>query len=80
MQFLEFGQRFLNYKAYIRVVNNHTGVTEFAGMYMDCTYRFLRFADVVRVEIDKDVGVLIVYITSNSTMFFNTVSHFIDSP
>ena len=78
MQLLEFGQRFLNYKALVRVVNNHTGATEFAGMFMDCPYRILRFTDVVRPEIDRDNQVLILYITSNSAMFFNTVTHFLE--
>jgi hypothetical protein len=78
MQVLEFGQRFLNYKAMIRLVNNHTGKVEYSGMFVDSPYRLLRFADVVRPEIDKESGVLVLYISSNSTMFFNTVSHFID--
>lgn len=77
MQLLEFGQRFLNYKAFVRIVNNHTGVTEFAGMFMDAPYRLLRFADVVRPEVDSEQGVLILYITSNNKMFFNRESHFI---
>lgn len=77
----EFGQRFLNYKALVRIVNNHTGVTEFAGMFMDCPYRYLRFADVVRVELDKATKVLVFYITSNSGMFFAKESKFmIDAP
>ncbi len=80
MQLLEFGQRFLNYKALVRLVNNHTGVTEFAGMFMDAPYRLLRFADVVRTELDSVHEVMIIYITSNSRMFFDKESHFLNPP
>ena len=80
MQLLEFGQRFLNYKAYVRIVNNHTGATEFAGMFMDAPYRLLRFADLVRPEIDRDNNTLILYITSNSKMFFSKEQHFLLDP
>ena len=76
MSLLEFGQRFLNYKAFVRIINNHTGQCEFAGMFMDCPFRLLRFADIVRPEVDRENGVLIIYITSNNKMFFVKESHF----
>lgn len=79
MQTLEFGQRFLNYKAFVMIVNNHTGKVEFQGMFVDTPYRLLRFSDVVRMEVDNFEGKLVIYITSNSTMFFNTQSHFIEA-
>lgn len=79
MQVLEFGQRFLNYKAAVMIVNNHTGKVEFTGMFVDCPYRLLRFADVVRVDVDSFDNVLKLYITSNSKMFFDTISHFSDN-
>lgn len=78
MQLLEFGLRFLNFKAFIMVVNNHTGKVEFQGMFVDAPYRLLRFADIVRVDTDKVENKLVLYITSNSAMFFNTQSHFIE--
>jgi hypothetical protein len=79
MQLLEFGQRFLNYKAAIMVVNNHTGKVEYLGMFVDCPYRLLRFADVVRIDLDEVSNVIKIYITSNGKMFFDTISHFSDS-
>ncbi len=79
MQLLEFGQRFLNYKAEIKVVNNHNGKLEYKGMFVDCPYRILRFADVVRIELDTEENTVRAYITSNHVMFFNTAPHFIDS-
>ena len=78
MQLLEFGQRFLNYKAFVQIVNDRNGKVEFVGMFMDCPYRFLRFGNVVRPEIDSDNNTLVIYITSNSAMYFNTTSHFLE--
>ncbi len=77
MQLLEFGQRFLNYKAFVMIVNNHTGKVEYRGMYLDAPYRFLRFTDVVSCEVDENA--LRIYISANNPMFFNTTSHFIDA-
>lgn len=79
MQVLEFAQRFLNYKSAVMIINNHTGKVEFAGMFMDAPYRFLRFADVVRIDVDTNDNALKIYITSNSKIFFDTTSHFQDN-
>ncbi len=78
MQLLEFGQRFLNYKAIVKIINNHTAKVEFQGMFMDCPYRFLRFANVVRCELDYVNSVLAIYISSNSPMYHNTQTHFLN--
>ncbi len=80
MTLLEFGQRFLNYKALVSIRNAKTGKIEFSGMFMDCPYRYLRFSDVDRLEMDRELNVLIVYVLCNSPMYFNTFSHFIESP
>ena len=78
MQLLEFGQRFLNFKAAVMIINNHTGVIEFSGMFVDCPYRILRYADVVRTGLDRDNKALTIYITSTQKMFFDTVTHFLE--
>jgi hypothetical protein len=79
VQLLEFGQRFINFKAAVKIVNNHTGKIEFMGMFVDCPYRILRYAEVVNVEVDEQY--LRIYITSKQKMFFDTEPHFsIDTP
>jgi hypothetical protein len=75
MQLLEFGQRFLNYKAIVRLINNHNGKVLFQGMFMDAPYRFLKFMDLVRVETDLETAVLVIYASANGPMFFHTESH-----
>lgn len=77
MQALEFGQRFLNYKAHVEIIQKQSGTIVYKGMFMDAPYRILRFADVVRVEIQPEAEILKIYITGNSPMYFNTQSHFI---
>jgi hypothetical protein len=77
MQLLEYGQRFLNFKALISVRNSKTGKVEFSGMFVDCPYRYLRFADVDRVEIDNDLGIMDIYVLCNSPMYYNTQTHFL---
>lgn len=79
MQLIEFGQRFLNYKCIVSIRNAKTGLVEFSGMFMDCPYRFLRFADVVRLELDRESNVLDIYVLCNSPMYYATQSHFMDS-
>jgi hypothetical protein len=49
-------------------------------MFMDAPFRLLRFTDVVRVELDEELGAMVIYASANGTMFFNTTSHFIESP
>jgi hypothetical protein len=78
MQLLEFAQRFLNYKAFVTIINQQSGKVEFTGMFMDCPYRFCRFANVIRCEIDKDNMSLILYVVSNGNMYYNTQSHFLN--
>lgn len=77
MQILEFGQRFLNYKAEIMLVNNHNGKVEFKGMFVDAPYRLLRFADVVSIELTEEY--ITIYLTASHGMFFNTQPHFIST-
>lgn len=77
MQLLEFGQRFLNFKALVSIRNAKTGKVEFSGMYVDCPYRYLRFSDVSRVELDRDTNILDIYVLCNSSMYFNTTTHFL---
>lgn len=79
MNLLEFAQRFLNYKAFIMIVNNQTGKVEFKGMFLDCPYRFCRFANVVSGEVDKDSNTLILYVNCNSPMYYEVKSHFLDA-
>ncbi len=77
MQLLEFAQRFLNYKAMVSIINQQTGKEEFTGMFMDCPYRYCRFSNVNRVEVDKLI--MVIYITANSSMYSNVTSHFIEA-
>lgn len=80
MQTLEFGQRFLNYKALVKIINNHNGAVEHVGLFMDCPYRILKFTDIAKTEIDQEESALVLYVSSNNTMFYNTSPHFIESP
>ena len=77
MQLLEFGQRFLNYKAFVEIIQKQSGATVFKGMFMDCPYRVLRFANVVKCEVLEGAEILKISISANSPMYFNTQSHFI---
>lgn len=77
MQLIEFGQRFLNYKALVSIRNYVTGKVEFSGMFVDCPYRFLRFGDIGRIELDNDLNTMIIYVKCNSSMYFDTKSHFL---
>ena len=76
MTLIEFGQRFLNYKAQVMIVNNSTGKTEFRGMFMDCPYRFLRFSDIVRIELDNEDREIVFYVGCNSSMYYAEKPHF----
>ena len=79
MQLLEFAQRFLNYKAYVSIRNAQTGKVEFTGMFMDCPYRYCKFSNVARCEVDTELNILVIYVLCNSSMYYNTTSHFIDA-
>ena len=78
MRLIDFGQRFLNYKALVSIRNAKTGKVEFTGMFVDCPYRYLRFGDVSRVELDTDINAMIIYVLCNSHMYFDTQSHFLN--
>jgi hypothetical protein len=79
VQLLDFGNRFLNYKAIVRVISNHDSKILFQGMFVDTPFRILKFADIVKIRLDENDDVISIYITGNSTMFYNTQPHFIES-
>ena len=76
----EFGDRFLNYKAHVRLVNNHTGQCEFAGMFMDIPLRYAKFTLVVRCEVDNEKNVLCLYFTAEKGIFFHRENKYINNP